>query len=253
MNAQTAICGSASELDKKDFACAACLGFDLNICRAAAEAEAVTRARPMGIHQSGHFVPARRIISREQDQQDLVPVICSGWAAAIVTLSDGSRQIVSFLLPGDMVSTAMLFGSRPFNLIEAITDVRYRTFNRAELKSLVCKQPELFEKFARAWVEEKSQANQLIVDLGRRTAEERIARLIMNLVDRLTKRKMVRGEPVEFEFPLRQHHIADATGLTRVHVSKVLTEFRREGLININERSLTILDLNGFRRIAHMR
>jgi CRP-like cAMP-binding protein len=64
---------------------------------------------------------------------------------------------------------------------------------------------------------------------------------------------MVRGDPAEFDFPLRQHHIADATGLTPVHVSKVLTEFRRRGLINISERSMTILDPVGFGRIANMR
>ena len=51
------------------------------------------------------------------------------------------------------------------------------------------------EKFFKAWVDEKARADQLIVDLGRRTAEERIARLILNLVDRLAKRDMVRGEP----------------------------------------------------------
>ncbi|MGA8959968.1 MAG: helix-turn-helix domain-containing protein [Pseudolabrys sp.] len=62
-----------------------------------------------------------------------------------------------------------------------------------------------------------------------------------------------RGDPVELDFPLRQRHIADATGLTPVHVSKVLSEFRRSGLIRLSERSLTILDLTGFRRIANMR
>ncbi|MGB6418548.1 MAG: helix-turn-helix domain-containing protein [Pseudolabrys sp.] len=62
-----------------------------------------------------------------------------------------------------------------------------------------------------------------------------------------------RGEPAELDFPLRQRHIADATGLTPVHVSKVLSEFRRSGLIRLSERSLTILDLTGFRRIANMR
>jgi CRP-like cAMP-binding protein len=93
----------------------------------------------------------------------------------------------------------------------------------------------------------------LIVDLGRRAADERIARLILNLTGRLAERGLVRSTPLEFDFPLRQHHIADATGLTAVHVSKVLTEFRRNGLINISGRSLTILDEPAFRRVAHMR
>ena len=100
---------------------------------------------------------------------------------------------------------------------------------------------------------ERSRADQLIVDLGRRTADERIARLILSLGERLARRNMVRENPLEFAFPLRQHHIADATGLTAVHVNKVLTEFRRDGLIKLSDRSLTILDEARFRRIAHMR
>ena len=90
----------------------------------------------------------------------------------------------------------------------------------------------------------------------RRTADERIARLMLNLADRLARRGMTRVDAsaaIEMEFPLRQHHIADATGLTPVHVSKVLSEFRRNGLIRISDRSLTILDPAGFRRVAHMR
>jgi CRP-like cAMP-binding protein len=205
------------------------------------------------IRQSAQVAPARRIIWRSQDLHEIVPVICSGWAAAIVMLSNGTRQIVSFLLPGDMISTTLLFEARPYCLIEAITDVRYRAFSRVDLKSKLFGEPELLNKFAKAWVDEKARADQLIVDLGRRTANERIARLILGLFERLEKRGMVRGEPIEFDFPLRQHHIADATGLTPVHVSKVLTEFRRSQLINISERSLTILDLPALRRVAHTR
>lgn len=235
-----------------EFACSLCTALDINICLSPNTGNPPA-SRPAPVRQSGHSVPARRIICRGQDLHDIVPVICSGWAAAIVMLSDGSRQIVSFLLPGDMISTTMLFDSKPYCLVEAITDVNFRTFNRTDLKALIYKKPELLDSFFRAWVDEKTRADQLIVDLGRRTADERIARLILNLVDRLAQRDMVRGNPTEFDFPLRQHHIADATGLTPVHVSKVLTEFRRNGLINISERSITILDPIGFGRVANMR
>ncbi|HZD90718.1 MAG TPA: Crp/Fnr family transcriptional regulator [Pseudolabrys sp.] len=234
------------------FACSLCTAFEADICQAPRLATSPS-IRTSPIRQSTHLVPARRIICRGQDLHDMVPVICSGWAAAIVMLSDGSRQIVSFLLPGDMISTTLLFETRPYWLVEAITDVNFRTFNRTDLRSLVYDSPDRFDFLFKAWVEEKSRADQLIVDLGRRTADERIARLIHGLVERLARRDMVRDNPTEFEFPLRQHHIADATGLTPVHVSKVLTEFRRKGLININERSMTILDPEGFGRIANMR
>jgi CRP-like cAMP-binding protein len=254
MNAQLSIGKAERNPSPVQPFCEICPAYDLNLCQAASEAVwAVPNSKPLKIHQTDHTVPARRTICREQDLHDAVPIICSGWAASIVMLSDGSRQILSFLLPGDIVSTALLFEARPHCLVEAITDVRYRTFKRTELKELTFKHPALLDKLSKAWIEEKTRADQLIVDLGRRTADERIARLILNLVDRLSRRDMVHGDPLEFEFPLRQHHIADATGLTPVHVSKVLSEFRRNGLIKISERSLTILDLTGFRRVANTR
>jgi len=228
--------------------------FELNSWLAASAAQyARERADTLPLHQSVHAVPARRIICREHDLHDAVPVICSGWAASLVMLSDGSRQILSFLLPGDLVSTALLFGSRAQCVVEAITEVRYRTFKRSQLKGLLLEHPDLFDKLSRAWIEEKERADQLIVDLGRRTAEERTARLILNLAERLVRRGMIQEPAMEMDFPLRQHHIADATGLTPVHVSKVLSEFRRNALIKISDRTLTILDPAGFRRVANMR
>jgi CRP/FNR family transcriptional regulator len=254
MNAQLGIHDARAGSTKVSSSCSMCPGLDLNICFLVSAGEHTPeRSVPTRISQSEHTVPARRIIWRGQDLQDVVPVICSGWAAAIVMLSNGSRQIVSFLLPGDIISTTLLFESKPYCLVEAITDVRYRAFDRIELKSLLFRQPELLDRFSKAWVAEKARADQLIVDLGRRTADERIARMILNLIERLSQRGMLRGDAIEFDFPLRQHHIADATGLTPVHVSKVLTEFRRRGLISINERSMTVLDLAEFRRIAQMR
>jgi CRP/FNR family transcriptional regulator, anaerobic regulatory protein len=237
-----------------DHSCAACNTFGLSLC-GFARTVAPDPSRHIQIQQTSRTVPARRIICREQDLQDAVPIICSGWAASVVLLSDSSRQILSFLLPGDLVSTALLFEPRSPCLVEAITDVVCRTFKRSELKAHLFKNPELFDKLSRAWIEEKDRADQLIVDLGRRTADERIARLMLNLAQRLSQRDMTRTteDSIEMEFPLRQHHIADATGLTPVHVSKVLSEFRRSGLIKISDRSLTILDPAGFRRVADTR
>jgi CRP/FNR family transcriptional regulator, anaerobic regulatory protein len=239
-------------------ACSTCQTNEFNWCRVALAAQPnLSPIELPPIEQSSHTVSARRIICREQDLHDAVPIICSGWAASVVTLSDGSRQILSFLLPGDLVSTTLFFESRPSCLVEAITEVRFRTFRRSYLKMLVFEHRDLFDKLSQAWIEERDRADQLIIDLGRRTADERIARLILNLAERLAKRGMTASacasSAMEMDFPLRQHHIADATGLTPVHVSKVLSEFRRDGLIKISDRTLTILDPAGFRRVAHAR
>jgi CRP/FNR family transcriptional regulator, anaerobic regulatory protein len=254
MNARPKSVTAESIAPRPPSTCATCATYGPNLCQAVAEAAwPLPEGAPAALQQAAHVVAPRRIIYREQDLHDGVPVICHGWAASIVMLSDGSRQILSFLLPGDIVSTALLFDARAHCLVEAITEVSYRTFKRTELKATLCKHPDMLERFCKAWIEEKTRSDQLIVDLGRRTADERIARLILNLHERLIRRGMLPPETMDMDFPLRQHHIADATGLTPVHVSKVLSEFRRNGLIKISDRSLTILDPAGFRRVASMR
>jgi CRP/FNR family transcriptional regulator, anaerobic regulatory protein len=154
--------------------------------------------------------------------------------ASVATLSDGSRQILSILLPGDIVSMAFLFDAEAECRVEAITDVRYRAFARNDLKARLL--ADSFAKFLNASVEEKGRADQLMADLGRRAAEERIARLIFSLKSRLRRRGMLQAGTLEMEFPLRRHHIADATGLSPVHVSKVLSDLRHNGVVNIRER-----------------
>ena len=175
--------------------------------------------------------------------------MCSGWAAAYVNLPNGNRQILSFILPGEFLSASLIFSGAQYVWVEAISDVHYRSFNRADLMREISGRPQSFALIADAWIKEKRRADRLIVDLGRRTAEERIASLLIDIFDRLQVRDLVSPDG-SIEFPLRQHHIADATGLTSVHVSKVLSEFRRRGLFTLSERVLTIKDVAALRRSA---
>lgn len=179
--------------------CTICEAYSLHLFRVADTAALDAR-------HTLHRAAARRIIFREHDMHDAVPIICGGWAASVVMLSDGRRQILSFLLPGDMVSTALLFEPRPNYQVEAITEVRYRMLRRAELKDALFKHAAMFAEVSKAWLDEKQRSDQLIVDLGRRTADERIARLILNLSKRLAERgATTEKEITEMEFPLRQH------------------------------------------------
>ena len=216
---------------------------------AGSETDWFTGASP--ITSSNHMIPARRTICHPKEWSDFIPIICHGWAASSITMLDGRRQILSFLLPGDLVSTTCLLEPMSGRTVEAITDVTCRKFIRNDLKAYLYQRPQLLEKLSKTWVDERTQADQLALDLGRRTADERIARLILSLAERLAKRNMVSGQTMEF--PLRQRHIADATGLTPVHVSKVLGEFQRAGMVEINRRSLTLMNETELRRAADWR
>jgi CRP-like cAMP-binding protein len=201
-----------------------------------------------GLSYTTHIAAARRAICHPKEWSDFVVVICSGRAVSSITLPDGSRQVLSILLPGDVVCATGLFAPMSGYAVDAITSVTYRRFKRCELKALLSRNYGLFERLTKMWAEESERADQLALDLGRRRADERVARFILNLADRLYKRGMAYGEAMDF--PLRQRHIADATGLTAVHVSKVLGEFQRLGMIKIHERSLMIVDEQELRRVG---
>ncbi len=109
--------------------------------------------------------------------------------------------------------------------------------------------PELLEEIHQAWIEECKVADRLIVDMGRRTASERVARQILYLADKLSRRNMMNGQVMEF--PLRQRQIADATGLTQVHVNKMMISLQRSGVILLKDRSLVIADLEELRQLAN--
>jgi len=90
-----------------------------------------------------------------------------------------------------------------------------------------------------------------MVDLGQRLAEERIAGLVLRLRTRFLARGEVQDE--SFPFPLRQQHIADITGLTSVHVSRVIGHLRKSGLIEIAGGRIVLHNVAELQRIGDMR
>lgn len=200
------------------------------------------------ISQKRRPFAARRTIFHQNESMDSVPVICEGWAASVLKLSNGRRQILSFLLPGEMITCGWLFEQRLHLSIDGVTRGCYRSFDRLQLRAAISGSAIIFDRILSSCNDEKSRADQLIADLGRRSAAERVARLLLDIWDRLEKSGMVEGSSIDF--PLRQTHIADATGLTPVYVNKVLSEFRRAGFVEIFDRALTIIDMKKLRQLT---
>lgn len=229
-------------------ACWHCPASQLAICREAVAARGA-RVREV-VEQSVCSVSARRMMFRGRDLHDIVPVICDGWATRDVRVSGGGRMILSLYLPGEMIGDALFIGALDQGFFEAITDVEYRTFERSAMRSMMFGCAEAFEILLHDWVEEKKRSDRLIVDLGRHSAEVRVARLIQRIVERLKERELEEPDAQQLAFPLRHHHIADATGLTSVHVTKVLSELRRRHVLDVSGRTLSILDPIALNRIA---
>lgn len=231
--------------------CSLCLLYKANLCTAVFEKRnektASNLAMP-GIEITKHKIFARQMVHHPREFSEYVLFLCLGQAVSSVGLADGRRQILSVILPGDVVLWTALFEPVSGRIVEAVQEATYRKIKRSQFHAMLFTYPDLFGMFHKLCSHDRALTDQTMLSLGRRTARERIARLILEIWGRLSERGLNDGQKIDFHLRLR--HIADATGLTPVHVSKVLRTFRRAGIINLQNRSLAILNIRELRQAA---
>ena len=191
---------------------------------------------------------AGSLIAEAGDMTDLVTVVREGFAGRTGILPDGRRQIHSLMVPGDTADAeAPLLGARPDN-IEALSDCSVWLAPKSRLAGLIAVKDELAEAFVREAAIAAQVAREWVVNVGRRTAVERVAHLICELHARLDAVGLVQASG--FVQPLTQQHIADAQGISTVHANRVMQELRAMGLIRTDKRRLTVLNLERLQNVA---
>jgi len=179
--------------------------------------------------------------------------LLAGWAFRYKTLSDGRRQILNFLLAGDFIGVQQKMTEATVHGVQALTDVALCVFRRDALWELHRTAPTL--GFGVTWLtaHEEAIVDDTLLSVGRRSAMERIATLLVMLYKRAaaldTEGDLVaRGVP----FPLTQLHIADALGLSLVHTNKTLRKLEALGLHRIEDGRLRLLDVRALSRLADL-
>ena len=174
--------------------------------------------------------------------------LLSGWAFRYSTLPDGRRQILNFLLPGDLCGLqAELTNALPHG-VEALTAVSLCAFKHDTVLSLFREHAELALDLTWLAAHSERMGDDVLLTVGRRNATERVATLLVHLFKRASSVGLdSRGS---IAFPLTQTHVADALGLSPVHVNRVLQTLRRIKLIRLAEGRLEIGDLRALRRVA---
>jgi CRP/FNR family transcriptional regulator, anaerobic regulatory protein len=205
---------------------------------------------PYPVRQNPYDAEANEIIYSREVMPGEVFAVCQGWALRFVELIDGRRQNLAVLLPGD-ISVAALFEDKLHFSVQAVTKMRITRFACADLKKRIFNDVHTLELLGRAFAAELHDLDERAVDLGRRSADERVTHLILGLVNRMSGHRVRSNHP--YVFPLLQRHIADLTGLTPVHVSRVMTEFRNSGLMKLAKGLLTITDLTRLEQIARLK
>ena len=184
----------------------------------------------------------------EGDGCDSVRLFLSGWACRYKALADGRRQIVGFILPGDTCDPHIYLLSAMDHSIATLTPVTYVELDAAAFERLMSADKSVAEAFHCEALSARAIQREWAVSLGRRDALERVAHIICELFERLQAVGLVDGS--SFAFPVTQMDLADATGLSTVHLNRTLQELRSAGLITLRDRNLTILDHQALRNTA---
>ena len=171
-----------------------------------------------------------------------------GMAMRYRNLPDGRRQIMTFLIPGDLCDPHVFLLRTMDHSIGTLTPVRVSPISREGLMHTFATRPRISAALWWSSLQEESMLRERIVSLGRRDARGRIAYLLCELLWRHAAMGLV--EDGVFRLPLTQTEVGDALGLTPVHVNRVLRSFREHRLISIEHRLLRVLDVGGLQEIA---
>jgi CRP-like cAMP-binding protein len=193
------------------------------------------------ISRNVRYVEARRDLIAEGDEPRHVHLILEGWGCCYKQLPDGKRQIVSLLLPGDFCDLNAYVAKAMDHSIGAISRLKVARITPEEISELSAERPRIIQALSWNELVMASIQREWTLNVGQRSAYERLAHLLVEIYIRLAMAG--RAHDGRCDFPLTQNDLAEATGLTAVHVNRTLQELRRNGLIELDRRQLQILDL----------
>jgi CRP-like cAMP-binding protein len=172
-------------------------------------------------------------------------VLHAGWACSYKDLRDGGRQIISFPIAGDIVGLRSVLLRTADHSFSPLTDAVVSSVDGAQILQTINDFPRLGSAILWAASRDEAMVVEHLVSVGRRSATERTAHFFVELAERLSS--IAVAAQTEFSCPFTQFVLADALGLTAIHVNRVLWEL---GLLTMRKGNVQIHDLNRLRKLA---
>lgn len=194
-------------------------------------------------------LPARATIVAQGASADRLFTLLSGWAFRFKTLPDGRRQILNFLLPGDLLGLQAKLFDQTDHGIESLSDVVLCAFSRENIWHIFRDQPALAFDVTWLGAREEALVDDGLLSAGRRTAVERLAALLLQLHGR-AEAVGLRRAGGGVALPLSQAHLADALGLSAVHLNRTMQRLRRAGIVELGGGVLRLPDMKAIRALA---
>ncbi len=191
-----------------------------------------------------HLKPGNAIFRQGEDIKE-VYTLHEGWAYLYQNLVDGGRQILRVILPGDFFGFQVDMGDgvRIYSA-QALTAVALCVFPAANILKMVREHVELGIRLIWMTAHDEAVAYEQVVSLGRRTARERVAYLLLDLFHRLRLRQRNPEGIRTVDLPLTQELIADICGLTQIHVNRTLKSLRNDNLLELKGGKLYVPDVD---------
>jgi CRP/FNR family transcriptional regulator len=171
-----------------------------------------------------------------------------GWAYRFRRGANGCRQILDFVLPGEIVGLQATFLGVIEHSVRSLTALRVTALDARLVAEAFRAEPGLALRLAQHVAAEASRVDELLTVIGCCGALERLAFLMMSLYRRQARRGVI--DPLACPFPLRRQHIADVLGLTGAHVNRTLNRLRAEGIALVENEHLSIRDVSRLAALA---
>ncbi|CAO4137885.1 Crp/Fnr family transcriptional regulator [Methylorubrum extorquens] len=195
-----------------------------------------------------HNLPARQDIVRDGDKPSQCCLILDGWACRYKLLGDGRRQILSFHVIGDVPDLQSLHVHTMDHGLATLTKAKVAFIPHENLLDLTLRHPSVGTLLWRATLIDAAIFRQWMVGMGRRSAFEQVAHLFCELYLKLQAVRL--AEHYRCPLPVTQIDLADALGLTSVHINRVLKEMRGRSLITLRGHTLVIDAWDELLRVA---
>ncbi|REC95734.1 Crp/Fnr family transcriptional regulator [Kushneria indalinina] len=190
-----------------------------------------------------------QMLWEENHPADTLCVLSEGWAYSYRSMDDGTRQILNIFLPGDLVGLGDLSPRRHLTSVAMLTEGVICRFPLTNLTDIFTTSPKLTTVLFSLAGQQQAIMAERLVNMGRRTAREKVAHFICEMHLRLSK--TCPNITHRFNLPLSQQVLADVLGLSAVHVSRTFSELREEGLLYRERNRINIPDLKAFYEVAN--
>ena len=201
-----------------------------------------------GLPRTRRRLGARNDISREGDRLSQCCLILEGWAYRYKMLDNGKRQILSFHLPGEIPDLQSLHLPQMDHNLSTLTECTVVIIPHNGLQALITQFPAVTAELWRETLVDAAIFREWVTNIGQRSASERIAHVFCELYTKLHAVGL--AHDYSCAIPLTQQELGDATGVTTIHVNRVLQGLRAAGLITYKSGKLTIHDWNALKKLA---